>query len=157
MLGPDYYVPRNTLLVCCSCSLLPSCGDCGGSAEGVHRRGHESMQRSHHLQRVEKVAKCLSPPPLSRCRQRQVFYVHCSSSPLSLASCDVCGRICGGVFVGLQWKEHIDKAMMACNARTTSNAQRVGKWALVSHDFSVEGKIMHIIWSIYHTWYLVLW
>ena len=30
--------------------------------------------------------------------------------------------------------------MKACNARTTSNAQRVAKWALLPTDFSVEGE-----------------
>lgn len=44
------------------------------------------------------------------------------------------------VVVALQWKELIDAAMKACNARTTSNAQRVAKWALLPQDFSVEGK-----------------
>ncbi|CAN0181940.1 unnamed protein product [Ectocarpus sp. 8 AP-2014] len=38
-----------------------------------------------------------------------------------------------------KWTEYIDKAMKACNARTTSNAQRVAKWAFLPHDFSVEG------------------
>eukprot|EP00752_Nemacystus_decipiens_P012995 g11498.t1 len=38
-----------------------------------------------------------------------------------------------------KWTEYINKAMKACNARTTSNAQRVAKWALLPTDFSVEG------------------
>ncbi|CAM9251653.1 unnamed protein product [Ectocarpus sp. 12 AP-2014] len=38
-----------------------------------------------------------------------------------------------------KWTEYIDKAVKACNIRTTSNAQRVAKWALLPHDFSVEG------------------
>ncbi|CAB1117569.1 unnamed protein product [Ectocarpus sp. CCAP 1310/34] len=38
-----------------------------------------------------------------------------------------------------KWTEYIDKAVKACNNRTTSNAQRVAKWALLPHDFSVEG------------------
>lgn len=33
----------------------------------------------------------------------------------------------------------MNEAMKACNARTTSNAQRVAKWALLPYDFSVEG------------------
>lgn len=40
-----------------------------------------------------------------------------------------------------QWIEYIDKATKACNERTTSNAQRVAKWALLPNDFSVEGEI----------------
>lgn len=39
-----------------------------------------------------------------------------------------------------QWTEYINKGMKACNARTTSNAQRVGKWALIPTDFSVDGE-----------------
>ncbi|CAM9925915.1 unnamed protein product [Pylaiella littoralis] len=38
-----------------------------------------------------------------------------------------------------KWTEYINTAMKACNARTTSNAQRVAKWALLPTDFSVEG------------------
>ncbi|CAN0135901.1 unnamed protein product, partial [Ectocarpus sp. 12 AP-2014] len=38
-----------------------------------------------------------------------------------------------------KWTEYINKAMKACNARTTSNAQRVAKWAFLPTDFSVEG------------------
>ena len=51
---------------------------------------------------------------------------------------------CVGVSMALQWQEHIDTAMRACNARTTSNAQRVAKWALLPQDFSVEGEtVLH--------------
>lgn len=39
-----------------------------------------------------------------------------------------------------QWKEYIDAAMKACNGRTTSNAQKVGKWGLIPTDFSVDGE-----------------
>lgn len=39
-----------------------------------------------------------------------------------------------------QWTEYINAAMQACNKRTTSNAQRVAKWALLPTDFSVEGE-----------------
>eukprot|EP00903_Cladosiphon_okamuranus_P010212 g9671.t1 len=38
-----------------------------------------------------------------------------------------------------KWTEYINAAMQACNKRTTSNAQKVAKWALLPNDFSVEG------------------
>ncbi|CAM9340352.1 unnamed protein product [Sphacelaria rigidula] len=38
-----------------------------------------------------------------------------------------------------QWTEHINEGMKACNARTTSNAQRVAKWGIIPTDFSVDG------------------
>eukprot|EP00904_Undaria_pinnatifida_P003114 jgi/Undpi1/12803/HiC_scaffold_7.g02470.m1 len=38
-----------------------------------------------------------------------------------------------------KWKDFIDAGVKACNSRTTSNAQRVAKWVLLPHGFSVEG------------------
>ena len=37
------------------------------------------------------------------------------------------------------WKEYLDMGMKAVNDAATSSAQRVGKWALLSTDFSEKG------------------
>ncbi len=37
------------------------------------------------------------------------------------------------------WKEFIDKGMKVANQAATSNAQRVGKWGLLSTDFTEKG------------------
>ncbi|CAM9669890.1 unnamed protein product [Scytosiphon promiscuus] len=60
----------------------------------------------------------------------------------SLIACEKIGSTATTIEEAKQdpkWTEYINEAMKACNARTTSNAQRVAKWALLSNDFSVEG------------------
>ena len=38
-----------------------------------------------------------------------------------------------------KWKEYFDKGMDAANKHTTSNAQKVQKWTLLTQDFSIDG------------------
>lgn len=38
-----------------------------------------------------------------------------------------------------KWREYFDKGVVEANSKATSRAQTVGKWALLSTDFSVGG------------------